>query len=631
MKFTKLFHVFKGCDQYSSINYLEYDSFVKFVKEKDEVKVSNIKRSLSGIQTFNNIVSVPVTSILKYCFNHAESLKSCKYITKIVENEVIHTESDQTITSTLDLYKLIAKTKFLNNQHLYADVKVDENKIGTLLIDHKNYFTDPESWQKIVWFENNFSKSVDYELYEVGYEELVSLKFASFQSLLSFKECSEKLLRKSKKHIKDNQKRIATADTFSDIEIVARKRHNPSIIDSEILALLQKYCHKTVYNGIVFDTPESKSKNCIHVVVCTSSQELQCDIKDLSERTFYFIKRKHGLNIEYIYFTKSNQLKQYEGEDYVLRFSLRDAIASHKVSEIFYIWNYNDVADDTEDLEVLPAVAEHCDECFDQGVKPLQIENFDILYEWFIETPAEIQILFENFINKKSLKKTKDTEDFMRHKLAKLYRLHDILLNIFNRNYIGIYQQANSKELLIEYKSVSSVFDVTSSVGATTSLNAAETNLRKKSNEELCYFNTYLKQHRLRYTNFSGEACEEVCLRQCHLILMFDNLVRIKSSRDHARDEKKSDQLLTLPITLQGLPLDAEITNSWHGGECDGTENCTCKAPKVLTKTDINATLLSLTDVEKTAHDDFFHLMTWGYSHLWKKLPGLFHFNLYLP
>ena len=212
----------------------------------------------------------------------------------------------------------------------------------------------------------------------------------------------------------------------------------------------------------------------------------------------------------------------------------------------------------------------------------------------------------------------------MRHKTSKLYRLHDILLNIFNRNYIGIYQQANSKELLVEYKSVSSVFDVTSSVGATTSLTAAETNLRKKSNDELCYFNTYLKQHKLKYTSFSGQTYEEVSLRQCHLILMFDNLVRLKTTRDHARDDKKSDQLLTLPITLQGLPLDAEITDTWHEAECDGSETCLCKNSKVLQKSDINGTLLSLTCVEKTAHDDFFRLMTWGYSHLWKKLPGKF-------
>ena len=624
MKFTKLFNVFKGCDESSSVNYVAFDSFVKYIKENDEVRTSNIKRSLGGLQTFNNIVSVPVPSILKYCFTHADSLKSCKYIAKVVENELLSTECDQTISSTLDLYKLIAKTKFLNNQHLYSDVIVDESHISTLLIDHKKYFSNAESWQKILWFENNFSKSVNYQLYEVGYEELVSLKFSSFQSLLSFKDCSEKLINNSKKHIKDKQKRIATADTYSDIEVIGKKRHNPSIIDNEVFALFQKYCDNKIKNVIIFDTAESVCKNSIQVVVSTSSRELPYDPKDLSERAFYFLKRKHGLNIDCIYFTQSDHLKQYEGEDYVLRFSLRDAIASHKVPEIFFIWKYDDVVDDSEDTEIKTTIKEYCEECYDQGIKPLQIDNFDILSEWFLETPAEIQILFENFINKKSSKKAKNPDEFVRHKISKLYRLHDILLNIFNRNYIGIYQQANSKELLVEYKSVSSVFDVTSSVGATTSLTAAETNLRKKSNDELCYFNTYLKQHKLKYTSFSGQTNEEVSLRQCHLILMFDNLVRLKTTRDHAGDDKKSDQLLTLPITLQGLPLDAEITDTWHEAECDGSETCLCKNSKVLQKSNINGTLLSLTCVEKTAHDDFFRLMTWGYSHLWKKLPGKF-------
>ena len=247
---------------------------------------------------------------------------------------------------------------------------------------------------------------------------------------------------------------------------------------------------------IVFETAESVRKNSIQIVVYTTSQEFLYDTKAFSEKAFYFFRRNHGLNIKC--------RKQYEGDDYLLRFSLRDVTAAHKMPEIFYAWKYNDVVDDSQDLEV-NTVAGYCELCYDQEVKPLQIENFDILSEWFLETPTEIQILFEKFINKKSLKKAKNPEEFMRHKLLKLYRLHDILLNVFNSNYIGIYQKASSKELLIEYNSVSSVFDVTSSAGATTSLNAAETNLRKTSNDELCYFNTYLKQHKLRYTSFSGQ------------------------------------------------------------------------------------------------------------------------------
>ena len=64
--------------------------------------------------------------------------------------------------------------------------------------------------------------------------------------------------------------------------------------------------------------------------------------------------------------------------------------------------------------------------------------HFDILTEWFLETPAEIQILFENFINKKSSKKEKNPDKFVTHKISQFNRLHDILLNIFNRNYIDI-------------------------------------------------------------------------------------------------------------------------------------------------------------------------------------------------
>ena len=81
--------------------------------------------------------------------------------------------------------------------------------------------------------------------------------------MLSFKDCSEKLINNSKKHIKDKQKRIATADTYSDIEVIGKKRHNSSIIDNEVFALFQKYCDKNK-NVIIFDTTESVCKKKVY-------------------------------------------------------------------------------------------------------------------------------------------------------------------------------------------------------------------------------------------------------------------------------------------------------------------------------------------------------------------------------
>ena len=120
--------------------------------------------------------------------------------------------------------------------------------------------------------------------------------------------------------------------------------------------------------------------------------------------------------------------------------------------EIFFIWKYDDVVDDSKDTEIKSTTKEYCEERYDQGIKPLQIDNFDILSEWFLETPAEIQILFENFINKKSSKNAKNPDEFVRHRISKVYRLHDILLDIFNRNYIVFTNKQTQKNCWLNIK-----------------------------------------------------------------------------------------------------------------------------------------------------------------------------------
>ena len=116
--------------------------------------------------------------------------------------------------------------------------------------------------------------------------------------------------------------------------------------------------------------------------------------------------------------------------------------------------------------------------------------------------------------------------------------------------------------------------------------------------------------------------CKTVNLRQCHVILMLDNLVRLTYKRDPNPGECRSNQLCTLPITLQGLPIDSYITDQWHTSECDGTNACVCKKPVQLKKDDIEPVLLKLQPTEEDALRRFESLMTWGTSFIWKRLNG---------
>jgi hypothetical protein len=101
-------------------------------------------------------------------------------------------------------------------------------------------------------------------------------------------------------------------------------------------------------------------------------------------------------------------------------------------------------------------------------IVPLSGETFDIVKEWYLETPTETQtqILLECFINKDSLRRCKNPANYYQQKLHKRYSAYDLLLNLYNRKCVGLLQQTHTNELLVEYKVINSFFDITSSSGA---------------------------------------------------------------------------------------------------------------------------------------------------------------------
>lgn len=254
--------------------------------------------------------------------------------------------------------------------------------------------------------------------------------------------------------------------------------------------------------------------------------------------------------------------------------------------------------------------------------KPLSTDNFNIVQEWYLEIPIETQVFLENFINKDTVRRHKDPDSFVKTKLEKLYSIQDVLLNLHNKKFTGVFQKSNSSKLLIEYESVGSVFDITSGAGATSSLSQAENQVKSGTCKDLCYYNTYLRDNSPAYQTVGGENKSCVNLRSCHLILMLDNLVRLQYIADPNPSEHRSKQLCTLPITLQGLPLDTTITQELHLADCNGDLNCSCKQPVLLKKDDIQRVLLKSDQNEKMLYTQFFNLMTFGYPVLWKKLPG---------
>jgi hypothetical protein len=325
MKFTKLFTVFKGDEDLSNTNYIYFEDFANYIAAKDSsARNINIKRNLSDLKEFYGKLSVPISSVLKYSFRNSDNLKSCKTICELVEKELIGgIETSTAVPSSLDLYGLIAKTKLFSIDFPLQNIEIDESKIETLVIEHKDHFT--QEW--------HFSKSYDFELYE--YENLIDLKLKKFQNVINFKECSEQFLNISTKYAIQTEKRKNKSD--ADVVYFAKNKHIPSLIESELLAIFRNYCEQEVNNVISFDTCKSRDLNVIQVVIVTNSEELVCNLNDLCQRAYYNLKRKHNLKVECFYFIHAKKLKKYSESINFSRFLLRDDIELNEVQGFFII------------------------------------------------------------------------------------------------------------------------------------------------------------------------------------------------------------------------------------------------------------------------------------------------------
>ena len=371
---------------------------------------------------------------------------------------------------------------------------------------------------------------------------------------------------------------------------------------------MRNYCGEAVRAAVTFDTVNSRRYNTLQVTIAIDTTDFQQDLGDLCKSIYYHVAKRHNVHIESIYITRENGLDSFINGPNPARFRLRATIESQGITGLVYQWS-----DDRELQETIDELPESrkCETCYESlAIKPLSVNDFRITTEWLNEMPIEVQLLLGVFVNGNSLRRAPKKDIFLSQKLTKLHNVYDQLLNIYNKNYLGVSQKANTNELLVEYKSINSVFDITSAAGTTSSLSHAEERIRKMADDDMCYFNTYLKEHPLAYQALNGIEKTTVSLRACHCILMFDNLVRWTFKRNKARDDCSNNQICTLPITLQGLPQDSAITSEWHDENCDGTEDCQCKQPINLGKDDIKRTLLELNQDEAASHEQFSRFMT---------------------
>ena len=601
---------------------LPFDDFLQLLKDNAHqsdkiIRKDNVKKffSLKGeIRDLSGSTYVTFPGILLFVFNQRDNFKICKDTFDSVTN--ILTGKKETEPSTvIDLYKEIIKTKW---NSYYGDIEINENTLKTLHSEYKAHFLKQE-WKIICLFEFHFQKS--------------SSQILSYEDQLLAKE---KFLKKINKTAETAKSCSASAVSYMT-EI--QKRKNAAEVLNGPTFLQNGITH--TYSGIVKTLMESKCKTDIELPKKANFSAVDCIPQTCSGHEFGVhvfadsepydkqthennaaiirseIQRHYKVFVPEVIFMNGPILESFSCSNCseVHKFKLRDSCVTNQLTEnIHYISKTEHSATNAfelrTDLDETDS-SRYCKSCFslveNELSRPLDWSNFSVLNEWYLEVPLELQIILTNlFINKASLKKSDDIKALISNKLFRLFSLLENGISILNKNFYGVIQQLNTEELIVNYHSVSTVFNITGQSSITRGQTFANEWLQRRADEDLVYFETFLKKYPLKYKLTSNqEAIQLVSMRDCLAVLYLDNLVRLRKHGDADRSSTKTSQLCTLPLTVKGLPRDSLLVSSWHLQDCQAADKqCSCLEVHKLSKADHNL-LTECTEIETAVNMKF--------------------------
>ena len=365
-------------------------------------------------------------------------------------------------------------------------------------------------------------------------------------------------------------------------------------------------------------------KSCNHekgVHIYLKTEEMSTS--DLITLLQAVLLREHNIVIQEIIFFKSGSLK-YTKDGKPKRLYMREKLLKKQLgNEVTKVIQLNNECEETNDDLVLED--KYCRNCFgefsDTLNQPLDLQNFEVLNEWKLEVPLPLQMFLEkSFINKKTLQY--EPQSVYEEKIASLYCQLDALLNTLNKKYSGLTQDVNTDELLVNYHHTSTVFSITASSGISMSQKTGDRRLKEKAEDELCYYKTFVRKYPLLYqiADESYPDIHQVSMKDCHAILMIDNLVFLAQKSDPKPDEAKLNQICTLPITLKGIPKNSKELLEWHGNNCDMSSECECMLKVELLKDQIADTFFEQSVLEKSTFAKFNREAIWGLGTLWKDM-----------
>ena len=612
--------------------WVKLESFVKILKSNHEpgdtivaIRSDNVKKEINGHKHGTKSIwgsdYVSYNSILRYIFHHNDQLIFCKRVCEQITQALLG--SNDTASSIFEIYKTVALKPF-HNKHietLFQSNSLIDTLIPTLFRDYELHFTK-EEWRRVVEFEFHFYQRYEQLLEKMSFEEQLKHRLDFLQELQNASALSNLLDTQAKYTIAQRIKRKQKREQETNPVIVASSKHNPKILDCEILTYLNTPC---ITDIITADCTKSCSHDfSIHVfVVLANGSFSNLDIPLVIQAVRCYLEKHHSSKcdeIVFVYQEKVNQFISEEGNHY--RFHLRDAFLAGNIKSL-YVWKSNTTQAIEPSTTGIVDINE-CSKCFvEYECDSLTVDNFNIIDEWNKSVPIHVQLLLESFINKDYVRRCEKKDSYIKDKLRNMYRLYDSLLHYYNLRYIGLFQERYTEDLMLNHKSLDTLFKITSDSGATVSLRLADHLVKKKANTELCYYNTYIKHYPIVYNSCLGIKTANLNLRECILTFMMDNLVKLRYHDDPYPGECRSQQLCTLPITVKGIPPDCSIIDQWHSQElCDGSDFCQCKQKTPIQKENYESFFLSLLPEEEESLKRFRRLYTWGFCGLWRYLTA---------
>ena len=601
------------------------DQFVKFLRDhvhvndrRKEIKNSDVLRVFAsykaGVELYNGRKCVGVASALRYIFHHMDTSHICDQICQTVVAQFTGNKTTMETITLLDLYKELSKSDAIQILH-GETIKLENESLPVSLMEDYQKFFDVTEWNKIILFEYHFSKYYDISL---SYEESLRSKWIFLGQVKEASRMGKQIVCESRKELNHRMNRFRSASCQSGIELTAStKIHLHSMLEKSLEIHLEKIFSGLINSIVCAETEETLQNDSIHVYVEVTDRNTTLS-SSLASEVQHTLCSNHNLKAKLVCVLDEGTFKDYTDEaGAVTRYKLRDDIIMRKLlpQTIDCVKISTDCGPLNSDSEL-----KQCSSCFqDHQPQPLHFTSFDLYQEWSKSVPLTVQAVIQQFINSASLERADNKSNYLQGKLQRLYNLYDSLLNVTNKKYCGIFQQANTEELILGHRCVGTVFKITSQSGASSSLKSAERQLTQKCLPDDRYYETFLKGYRMEYATKEGTSSALVRLRDCYNILLIDNLVRLKFNEDPNPGESRSKQMCTLPITIQGLPQNAAVVNTWHVMDiCDGSPECLCKKNAELKPSDFDRLVIGVSDIEKKCLDQFQNLSTWGCSIIWK-------------